>query len=106
MRALLLALALALALALNAAPAAAQMPDPAPPGFWAEFFAAAKAAGWFGTLAFMLLWWLERGERKEMQALIMGEKGVPGLLEKCLTALHDGKDAINQLRAALKGPQA
>jgi hypothetical protein len=95
---------LALALVLLASPAFAQVPDPAPPGIWAELYSAAKTAGWFGTLVMTMMWWLERGERKEMQALIMGEKNVPGLLEKFLNALHDTKDAVKALRTTLKVP--
>lgn len=75
-----------------------------PDNFWSEFYSAAKTAGWFGTLVMASMWWLERGERREMQALIMGEKGVPGLLEKQLIAFHDSKDAIKDLRTALKVP--
>jgi len=97
-------LALLMFALLLATPAAAQVPDPVPPGFWQEFYAAAKAAGWFGTLAFMLLWWLERGERKDMQTLIMGDpaKGGGGLLEKWQTAFHEVKDALKDVRNAVK----
>ncbi len=70
---------LALALLALTAPAAAQVPDPAPAGFWAEFYAAAKTAGWFGTLVMTLMWWLERRERKDEQGT--GEKRHAAVME-------------------------
>ena len=42
-------------------------------------------------------WWLERGERKELQK----EKDV--LAEKVFTAMREGTDALKELRYAIRG---
>jgi len=57
-------------------PARAQPVGPTPDNFWAEFYSAAKTAGWFGTLIMALMWWraerraeIERQDRKDLQTI-------------------------------------
>lgn len=48
-------------------------------------------------VVFAAMWWLERGERRELQS----EKNA--LTERVFTAMRDGSDALKELRFAVRG---
>lgn len=48
-------------------------------------------------VVFAGMWWLERGERKELQ----DEKDV--LVERLFTVTREGSDALKELRFAIRG---
>lgn len=49
------------------------------------------------TGVFLLMWWLERQERRELRH----ERDA--LLERILNAMHDSKEAIRSLRLIVRG---
>ncbi len=58
---------------------------------------AASKAGGFAGVIFAILWWLERGERRELQT------AKDTLFEKTLSALNETKAALGHLRDLLLG---
>lgn len=97
-----LAIFLVLATVIWAGSAWAQTPTPVPEGFWPEFFSAAKAAGWFGTLVMTLMWWLERGERLKLQNILHGDGNNPGALTKFVTTVDNLAHSVEAQTEVMK----
>lgn len=98
----------------------AQTPEPVPQGFWAEFWPAAKAAGFFGTALMALMWWraerraeIERAERisiqtakdaqtektiNTMNSVAVTLEATRQIVEKIVTGFDAMKDMIRDLR--------
>ena len=57
-----------------------------------QLWDAAKAAGWFGTAFTLFMWWLERGERRDLQ------KRNDDLVERLFTAASNTTAALTELK--------
>ena len=68
-----------------------------------QLWEAAKAAGWFGTVFTLFMWWLERGERRELKQENKDlEKENRELLkeqtERLITAMNNAVTGMQALR--------
>lgn len=65
--------------------------------FLSDLFSAAKTAGPFSTILMIGLWWLERGERREIQ------KAYQALVPDMLKSITSTKTAVQYLTALISG---
>lgn len=67
------------------------MDGPVDPSFWADIWELAKAAGPFGTLLMLVMYWLERQDRLKVRGQL------DDLTERVVVAMTNSTNTLSEL---------